>query len=352
MLQILSGRFFGTGPIEEMESDSILYSNLAWSFPICTKVMELRPADLWHSAGLASYVVRYTNRYERRPDDALVLAAADEAVDQFRLLASFWFKAFFHPDRNHVEILCRSKSRNALDAGVPRSFVPRFFTDGLSATATEAEGLVTFVAKVLAIPRPRYRLTIACIAGFFNALETIGTNFDLGYSLLVYVLKALGQGARNYTPTWQDYDPQVRERLNATFTQIDSAAAAEIRAALLASAQLKLTKRFVEFVTEHVTDEFFTTGAESVNPALPRSQLERALQNLYKARSGFVHELRKVRQQIRHAASSGPKADLILLQHEPYLTMAGLASALDAPCHYHLRCSPGYPRKRGLARVA
>jgi hypothetical protein len=196
MLQIISGRFFGSGPVEEMESDAILYSNLSWMFPIRTTVMELRPADLWHSAGLASYVVRYTNRNERRPNDALVLAAADEAVDQFRLLTSFWFKAFFHPDRTHVELLCRTKSRSSLDSRVPRSFVPRFFSEGLSATATEAEGIRKFVTKVLAMPRQSYRLTVACIAGFFDALETIGTNFELGYSLLVYVLEALGQGAR------------------------------------------------------------------------------------------------------------------------------------------------------------
>lgn len=324
MLQIVSGRFFGSGPIEEMESDAILYSNLTWILPIRTKVMELRPADLWHSAGLASYVLRYTNRHERRPGDALVLAAADEAVDQFRLLASFWFKAFFHPDRTHVEILCRSKPRSPLDAGVPRSLVPRFFSEGLAASASEAEGLVTFVAKVLAMPRQKYRLALACVAGFFNALETIGTNFELGYSLLVYVLEALGQGARDYIPTWPDYEPLVKDRLDPILAQIDSASATQIRSALLSSAQPKLTKRFVGFVTEHVTNEFFTTGAEGVSRAVPRSQLERALLNLYKARSGFVHELRKVRQQIRYAALSGPTTDLIVWQHEPYLTMAGL----------------------------
>jgi hypothetical protein len=93
---------------------------------------------------------------------------------------------------------------------------------------------------------------------------------------------------------------------------------------LLSSAQPKLTKRFVGFVTGHVTDDFFTTEAECVNRALPRSQLERALLNLYKARSGFVHELRRVRQQIRYSALAGPDTDLINWQHEPYLTMAGL----------------------------
>ena len=324
MLQIISGRFFGTGPIEEMESDAILYSNLSWIFPIRTNVMEIRPADFWRSHGLSSYVVRYTNRHERRPSDGMVLAGADEAVDQFRLLTSFWFKAFFHPDHAHVELLCRPKSRSSLDQSVPRLFVPRFFTDGLSTTATEAAGLGQFVAKVLAMPRSRYRLTIACVAGFFNALEAIGTNFDLAYSLLVYVLEALGQGATDYVPVWQDYDPSVKERLETLFAQISPTAASQIQKVLLESAQPKLMKRFVSFVNDHITREFFTAEAEGVSPALPGSQLQRALQNLYRARSGFVHELKRVRQQLRMSGFSTPATDLILWQHEPYLTLAGL----------------------------
>src|ERR1017187_7257897 len=324
MLQIISGRFFGSGPIEEMESDAILYSNLSWIFPIRTNVMEIRPADFWRSHGLSSYVVRYTNRHERRPSDGMVLAGADEVVDQFRLLTSFWFKAFFHPDHAHVELLCRSKSRSSLDHSVPRLFVPRFFTDGLSATAAEAGGLGQFIAKVLAMPRSRYRLTIACVAGFFNSLEAIGTNFDLAYSMLVYVLEALGQGADDYVPAWQDYDSSVRDRLETVFAQIGPTATMQIQNALLDSAQLKVMKRFVTFVTDHVTKEFFTTEAQGVSPALPASQLPRVLQNLYKARSGFVHELKRVRQQLRISGFSTPAADLIVWQHEPYLSLAGL----------------------------
>jgi hypothetical protein len=307
-----------------MESDAILYSNLSWIFPIRTGVMELRPADTWRAHGLSSYVVRYTNRYQRRPNDVMILAGADDAVDQFRLLTSFWFRAFFHPDRAHVELLCRPKSRTSLDQAVPRLFVPRFFSDGLSGTAKEADGLGPFVAKVLAMPRSRYRLTIACIGGFFLALEAIGTNFDLAYSLLVYVIEALSQDADGYLPAWQDYDPSVRDRLEAAFAQVDPSVTDEIKKALLGSAHLKLTRRFVGFVASHITDEFFTSEAEAVSPALPRSQLERALLNLYKARSGFVHGLKKVREQLRTAGFSTPAADVILWQHEPYFTLAGL----------------------------
>ncbi len=154
MLQIISGGFFGEGRIEQRECDAVLYSNLGWFAPIKTAVAELRPVDHGRHA-VSSFVLRYTNRHQPLPvpNPVLLLANADEAVDQFRVLASFWFRAFFHPDRRHVELLCRAGPRNTLDGTVPRSFVPHFFEPGRKATPDEIAGFVQFIAKVLAMPR-------------------------------------------------------------------------------------------------------------------------------------------------------------------------------------------------------
>ena len=116
MLQILSGRFFGDGRVEERETDAVLYSNLSWIAPIPTAVMELRPADGLGQTAVSSYVLRYKNRLER-DEGPLVLADSSEAVDQFRLLASLWFKAFFHPDHQRVE-LSAAKHRATHSTGV------------------------------------------------------------------------------------------------------------------------------------------------------------------------------------------------------------------------------------------
>src|SRR5262249_30809975 len=125
-------------------------------------------------------------------------------------------------------------------------------------------------------------------------------------------------------PTWLDYEAQARDRLEPLLEQIGPEAASQIKAALLHSAQPKLTSRFVGFITEHFTNEFFVAEAHGISPALRGSQLKRALLNLYKARSSFVHKLKKVRQQLRFSPMAGPTTDLIVWQHEPYLTMAGL----------------------------
>jgi hypothetical protein len=71
MLQIISGKFFGEGKINEEQCDAILYSNFSWGCPVTIPVAELRPAA--PGTRVSSYVLRYTNRYQPGPQDILVL---------------------------------------------------------------------------------------------------------------------------------------------------------------------------------------------------------------------------------------------------------------------------------------
>jgi hypothetical protein len=57
MLQIITGRFFSGGKVNERESDAILYSNYSLHAIIGTHVAELRPVDTYGSR-VASYTLR------------------------------------------------------------------------------------------------------------------------------------------------------------------------------------------------------------------------------------------------------------------------------------------------------
>jgi hypothetical protein len=349
MLQIISGRFFDGTDIEERESDAILYSNLSWIAPMSSDVMEIRPADGFLSASISSYVVRYLNRMER--GGALVLADANEAVEQFRWLASFWFRAYFHPDHRLVEHLCRQAPRTVADRTPPQRFVPRFFDPRLATTATEVAAFGGFVRKAISMPRRRYRRIMACLGAFFDALEVIGSNFDLAYSTLVYVLEALSQEATDtYAPDWADYDGAVKKRLAPVFRRLTTADREEIQRALIAERQFKLKQRFVNFIVNHTTNSFFTDEAERIPRALPRSKLEAALKTLYETRSGFVHELTKVREQLRHP---GPAISSQRLLRVGPKALPDLCwdRAIDPPRYWHLHRQAGIKSTRGLSRV-
>ena len=277
-----------------------------------------------HASRVASYTFRYTSRYEPSSGrDIIVQPKADEAVEQFRLLASFYFRSFFHVDRTYVESLCRTQASHHFDTTVPRAFVPKFFDLGKHGTQPETVGFVQFLEKVLAMPRKQYRLLISCLTGYFEALEAIGKNFDLAYSMMVYMLEALSKSVEPPEPVWEDYDQKLRGKLDKQLASADPKTAEGVRAILLSNPHLKLKKRFVAFTAGHTGDSSFTSEAEGLRSALAKSELGRVLGNLYDAQSGYVHELRQVQEQLRHGWV-GTDSDVFNWLNEPHFTFAGL----------------------------
>src|SRR5690606_13520712 len=98
---------------------------------------------------------------------------------QFRLLCGFYFRAFFHEDRQYVETLCRPHARHSEDATIPSQLLPRFFDFNLHGTSDEVTQFPAFIEQAIGLPRLKYKLFMSCLETFFDALESIGTNFDL-----------------------------------------------------------------------------------------------------------------------------------------------------------------------------
>jgi hypothetical protein len=324
MLQIISRKFFDdSGPVNEQESHGVLYSNCSWIDSIPTSVAQLLPAGEFGQS-ISAYTLRYTNCYQpNSSSDPMFMPAGQQVVEQFRLLASFWFRALFHFDRQHVELMCRTASRHASEEVVPSKLVPRYFDAPLVGTLVEANGFAEFVKTVVALPRQTYNRVMMCLGGFFDALDALNTNFDLAYSSLVYVLESLSQFASPPQPTWEDFDPQQRMRLDKELAEIDFAKAETIRTILLSNQHLKLCKRFIAFAEDHIGESFFTSEAVDRVPGVRKNELRRALNNLYNARSGYVHELRKVQEHLRFPWPS-IDADIFHWSNEPHLTVSGL----------------------------
>lgn len=322
MLQIVSGRFFGDGEIKTENFDAVLYSNFSWILPIVTADGVLRPANT--RGRISSLVLRYTIRYERRPNDTLVCPNGNQIVEQLSLLAGLWFQAIFHPDRNHVELLCRPETRHESDHGAPSQFIDKFFGAPLRGDMQQIEGFQSFVEKVIAMPRVTFRLFMSCLRVFFNAMEAIDTNKDLAYSMFVYVLEGLTQGSDGFVPTWEDFPDDSRKKIDSALSGLPEENAKEIRDVLSSSPHLKLMKRFIEFTINHVDDDFFGLEAHQRTPALPRNELQQALKNLYQSRSGFVHALEQVQEHIK-IPFGNPSADYFRWDAQPHLTFSGLA---------------------------
>lgn len=235
----------------------------------------------------------------------------------------FGLKAFFDIDRNNVEINCRQKPRSSGDTYLPSIFVPRFFKSQIDGQMGEIEAFIKFVDKVIGLPREKYLVVINCLNNFSHALQVLNYNLDLAYSVLVYSLESLSQSFDDFEPIWEDYDPQIKNKLNSCFSKIDPSLSSEIRKILLGSSNLRLQQRFINFITNHVSDSFFTDEAIDNKNALRKSELKRALRNVYTMRSKYAHQLKSIQEQLRIPQFAG--GDVFHWNNKPYLTFGGLA---------------------------
>ncbi|WP_417398404.1 hypothetical protein [Gimesia chilikensis] len=324
MFQIVSGKFFGDGEINETEKQSILFSNYMTPENIeyhseYVKVQATRCNNI-----ITPYVVKYKNRYEKiSEDDRMVFADDALVVEHVRLLTSFYFQAFFHEDRNHIELLTRQIPRHSNDRGVPSHFIPRYLDPTIQYDHSLTEGFEEYIGAVIGLNRTDYTLFISCLETFFDALESIPTNFDLGYSMFVYMLEALSQHLDNYEPTWDDFDQDVKVKLDEILENVEDSNKTKIINTLLQGKQLKLTKRFVDGIMEMVEDSFFEEESYQIERPIPKSDLKQALINLYKSRSQFVHSLQKIRDQLK-VSQVVKNSDFFKWQSQPYLTISGL----------------------------
>lgn len=315
MLQILTGRFFeGQGKLERKPVQAILYSNWDWVVAAETPVGVLERSR-YGEGTVASYVFNYVNQYEKYDDDdRMVLAESNEAVSQFRTLCTVWFRSVFHPNRAFVESLV---SRN------PRHLA-RYLNAQNSATWDEVQGFCQFLDDVLSLPRKTFLQVMACARAFTDSVEAITTNFDVAYSLLVYMLEALGKASgETFTPTWADYEEGQRKKIDAICATLDPGTVDALRAVLTNSQHLKLSKRFVGFVLGHVQDGFYTREAEGRKWAIRKSELPRLLRNVYTTRSGFVHELRHTSRELKYFCID-PAGDVVRVRGDVHLSYSGL----------------------------
>lgn len=336
MLQILTGRFFdGSRTVREEPTEAVLSSNLHSFSPVETSVGTLR-RSLYGEGEVGTYVFQFTNRYQTSGDkDILLLARADEAVEQFRAICCLWFRCLVHPNRSFVESLIDPKAR----------YVDTYFDLRREIPAEEREGFRQFLNDITSLPREKYLRVIACVRAFCDSIEAIQTNFDVAYSMLVYMLEALSKAAdEKFEPTWDDYEEGQRLKIDKLSSRMDAAVAGELRDVLINTPHLRLSKRFVDFICKNVKDTFFTSEAVGRAWAIRKSELPRLLKNVYTARSGYVHDLQEALEDLRHLCYE-PNAETIRAQHDVFLAYAGLVRLSRHVLISFVTCAPKLERE-------
>lgn len=310
MLQIITGRFFKTEHRHKSDGYGILFSNLNFLPPLKTIVGELNSSPTLNHKDPMGLVFTYTNQIERKMPDRIVLTEVvrvgdEEIIESFRCLATIGLGAYFSCDKLQVTNVCKDRRIKMDHIGDTQQYNNELF-----------QAFPDLVQKTLSLSRQNFEALDRCIRQFTYALEVARTNIDLSYSMFVYCLEALAQNFGNDRTEWDDYDSIVKEKLENIFDNLDTEVASQIRTVLLSASHNKLMQRFVEYVSAHISDEYFMKAS-----SVPKSDMRQVLTNLYKTRSEFAHELLPLLDQLRHNLSEN---DILRWENQPYLTLNGL----------------------------
>lgn len=323
MLQKISGKFFKDVELYEHDGEAVLYSNYRWIEPIETSVFILKPVYIDVFAPISTYIVSYKNKIEKTEGPGAIIRVGDEEIiKQLRCLSIFGLKAFFDIDKNNVELFCSKVKRDISIEYLPSQYVSDYF-GSREGTNDEIKGFIELVEKVIGLPRRDYLAVTRCLESFATSIQVLNKNIDLAYSMLVYSLESLSQTFDNYEPCWDDYYPEIKNSLDVHFSKLDIAVAKEMKSTLIKDRNFRLQDRFITFVSENVSDEYFTTEAAGIYHSLKKSELKQVIKNAYKMRSKFTHRLEEIQEQLK--VKQIAEGEVFHWEHEPLLTYKGLA---------------------------
>lgn len=334
MLQIISGKFFESDSIHESDCKGILYSNFYWILPIKTCIGTLEPVDIFNLSSISPYVFNYKNKIEIDPTPGTLRTGDAEIINQFKIICIFGLKSFFDVDRNYVELLCRKHPKSSTEEIIPSAFVPRFFDYHIHGKNEEVENFINLVDKIIGLPRGKYLAVINSINAFSQSLQTLNYNLDLAYSLMIYSLESLSQKFDDFKPSWEDYNPETRKKLDKLFEKdnLKPSTLKSIQDILINSSNYRAMSRFVDFTSRYVSDDFFKEDANNKKNPLRKSELKQALKNAYQMRSGYVHELKAIEKSLRFPQFI-QGSESIRWQNKPYFTFAGLTRLVNHVIH-------------------
>lgn len=321
MLQISSGKFFYDSDLHVTKRTIVLYSNLKHNSAIETKVGRLEPTFIGSDEQVETYLFTFENKMPK--GGILVATGEEEIIEQFIYYCSIKFKSIFSRDLDVIKKYCNNSPKDETLSNSPLSLVSHFFNKKNYTTDTTVEDFIVSIEKLIGLPRKVYLGVMACYRNTYHSLLHLSTNVDLAYSQLVYCLESLAQNFDGFVPTWNDYDQNIRPKLDVLLSAIENEELSEeIRTILLKSSNLKNQSRFINFILQNTNDSFFQIEAFESKFAIKKLDLSVALGNTYGQRSSFVHALQSMKKEAKMPTVTN--GEVFLEEGAPFLTYRGL----------------------------
>lgn len=326
MLQISSGKFFTTEERWETPHRASLYTNCGFSpnRAITTQVGTILPVK--PSGDLRTVTCEVIERLPKLPNGPhsgeLVATSGDSLIQDFAALLSFCFKGIVTADQYLAQRLLFAQRPPLGMIALPKQYLRHTFDSEIAIAEAQIVWTQTFITRLLGASRARYSGAMRAIQRYVTAVHRLADDLELSYTLLVASIESLAQEFDDFMPTWNDYAQDKRNLVDQALTDAPLEISEKVRGAVLAIEHVAASRRFREFVHEHLPSSFYRGEATDQQDAAGKGDLDAALKIAYELRSKHVHTLAPLPSNLKGFPTYN---DLLIIDGKPTLTIQGLA---------------------------
>jgi hypothetical protein len=295
VLQIVTKMYFREGvPLHSTVQRDVLYTNRDF---LRTALVRLPVGELAPSTGarpVSTVTLSVTEHLEAEDADGepsvLIATSGVELIDQLADVLSFGLNSVFSRDSGLVRKLVPDSLDEASRSSASKLFRGTFDPHRFVPDA-ELDDFRRFMTRLLALNRRHFEMAMRAIRRIVRATHRAVDDPTVAYVDLVAALESLSGGTSAPAPAWDQFDPAKRRVVDEALEGVDPDVAERVRHAVMEVERLGAGSRFVAFVRENVSPEYFRTEAADALRPIRGADFERALKLAYGVRSRNVHVL-------------------------------------------------------------
>ncbi|MGF1719122.1 hypothetical protein L4D20_03650 [Vibrio kyushuensis] len=323
MLQICSGKMFQRDIEYRNNLRGILYTNLRLNRD---KKLDTEAGSLLSTSNLGqsnAIVYELEELIEASGHGAGVLIShgVDPYILDFSAIISFALNCTASPSYTLTDRLLGDQ-RGISTHSTPKQIVKRVFDKDVYCNDKDEEHLLKLIKHLIGLKRHTYLGVMSSIRTYVTGMQRIADDFELAYTLLVASIESLAQNFDGHKASWLDYDQRKRRLIDSALSDADEIISEKVRTALLDIEHTSLGRRFRDFSLENISPSYYREEIADVLNPISKNDLSKALSNAYQARSQYIHNLRKLPDQL---ITTDSYTETCRIDKKTWLTIQGLS---------------------------
>jgi hypothetical protein len=295
MLQITSGKLFYLATERQNMLRGVLYSNLILAMHD-EEIRTIAGALLsTGSVGTPSPIIyEMTEKLEgdEIASGVLISHTITPYIQDFGVVVSFCLNVICTPNAELADRLLSKTPSSARSQ--PASLIRRVFDAQVWCKPSDAETLKNFVESLIGLNRKSFLAAMKAMRTYVAAVHRVADDVELSYTLMIAAIESLAQNFDGHEATWPDLDEGKRLPIDKALEAANSDVASAVRAAVLESEHVALTRRFRNFAMSHLPEGYFRGEGDGRIGVAGKLDTEDALKQAYQLRSKYVHTLKNL----------------------------------------------------------